>query len=456
MDFIGQHIVIVGLGDTGLASARYAAAHGARVTVLDSRDVPPQAEQLRAIVPAAELFTGPFDFRHLEDADYLLLSPGVSFRSPLAEAFRAKGGKVIGDFELFAQITAGKAGKIIAITGSNGKSTVTELVGHLCQQCGCDTVVAGNIGLPVLAALADREQVGRMPDVWVFELSSFQLDTTYSLNADAATVLNISEDHLDRYNDLLDYAHSKTAVFNGSGTQVLNRDDPLCRTMVRAERPVRWFAMSVDEPDYGLMKGADGYQLTIGNAPLMNVSELPLQGLHNAANALAALALCEAIGLPRSRLLEGLKTFRGLPHRVELVADFNGIAYIDDSKGTNVGATVAALQGMTRPVVLIAGGEGKGQDFSPLNAALARIGRAVLLIGRDAQKIRQALHGLDLPISDYPTLEEATRAAEQLAQAGDVVLLSPACASLDMFRNYAHRAEVFCDTVARIREEQTA
>ena len=454
MDFTGQHFVVVGLGDTGLASARYVAAHGARVTVLDSRDAPPQAAQLAAELPQARLFTGPFDAAHLSDADYLLLSPGVSFRSPLAQAFRERGGKVIGDFELFAQVTEGKAGKIIAITGSNGKSTVTELVGHLCRQCGCDTVVAGNIGLPVLAALAEREQMGIMPDVWVFELSSFQLDTTLTLHADAATVLNISEDHLDRYQDLLDYAHSKTAVFNGDGVQVLNRDDTLCRAMARAGRKVRWFSLGEGETDYGLAADGDSHQLIVGGQALYDVCDLPLQGLHNAANALAALALCEAIGLPRAELLAGLTTFRGLPHRVELVDEFDGVAYIDDSKGTNVGATVAALQGMTRRVVLIAGGDGKGQDFAPLQPALARIGRAVLLIGRDATQIRQALHGLALPVQDCQTLEEATCAAAQLAQNGDVVLLSPACASLDMFRNYAHRAQVFCDTVAQIKQER--
>lgn len=454
MDLTGQHFVVVGLGDTGLASARYLAAHGARVTVLDSRDAPPQAAQLAAELPQARLFTGPFDTACLADADYLLLSPGVSFRSPLAQAFRERGGKVIGDFELFAQMTAGQAGKVIAISGSNGKSTVTELTGHLCRYAGCDTIVAGNIGLPVLSALLEREQTGKMPDVWVFELSSFQLDTTYSLHADAATVLNISEDHLDRYQDLLDYAHSKTAVFNGHGVQVLNRDDALCRAMVRAGRPLRWFSLNDGEADYGLHQHNGNHQLTVDGKAVFDVNELPLQGLHNAANALASLALCEAIGLSRETLLAGLKSFRGLPHRVELVDEFDGVAYIDDSKGTNVGATVAALQGMTRRVVLIAGGDGKGQDFSPLQPALARIGRAVLLIGRDAPQIRQALNGLALPVQDCQTLEQATQAAAQLAQNGDVVLLSPACASLDMFRNYAHRAQVFCDTVAQIRQER--
>ena len=454
MDLTGQHFVVVGLGDTGLASARYIAAHGARVTVLDSRDAPPQAAQLAAELPQARLFTGPFDTACLVDADYLLLSPGISFRSPLAQAFRERGGKVIGDFELFALMTAGQAGKIIAITGSNGKSTVTELTGHLCRHAGCDTVVAGNIGLPVLSALLEREQTGKMPDVWVFELSSFQLDTTYSLHADAGTVLNISEDHLDRYQDLLDYAHSKTAVFNGHGVQVLNRGDALCRAMVRAGRHVRWFSLNEGEADYGLHLSNGSYQLTVDGGAIFDVSQLPLQGLHNAANALASLALCEAIGLPRDTLLAGLKSFHGLPHRVELVDEFDGVAYIDDSKGTNVGATVAALQGMTRRVVLIAGGDGKGQDFAPLQPALARIGRAVLLIGRDAPQIRQALNDLTLPVQDCQTLEQATLAAAQLAQSGDVVLLSPACASLDMFRNYAHRAQVFCDTVAQIKQER--
>jgi UDP-N-acetylmuramoylalanine--D-glutamate ligase len=455
MHFDNRHIVVVGLGDTGLASARWLSAHGARVTVADSRSAPPNLDSIKAQLPGVQLRLGEFTSKTFADADMLVVSPGMPVSTPQIADYEAYGGEVVGDVELFARAIVNSGAKVIAITGSNGKSTVTSLVGHLCEQAGLDTVVAGNIGLPVLAALQEREQSGKKPDVWVLELSSFQLETTWSLEPDAATVLNISEDHLDRYNDLLDYAHAKSAIFNGDGAQVLNRDDPLCRAMVRAGRQVAWFALN-QTAEYGLAQEGGQYWLTIGGEKVFDCAGMQLQGLHNAANALAALALTEAVGLPRATLVEGLKSFKGLPHRVELVDEFNGVAYIDDSKGTNVGATEAALNGMTRPVVLIAGGDGKGQDFSPLKPALERIGRAVLLIGRDAPAIRAALGDSRLPVTDFATLEQATRKAAELAQPGDVVLLSPACASLDMFKNYAHRAQVFIDTVAAIKAEGSA
>jgi UDP-N-acetylmuramoylalanine--D-glutamate ligase len=457
MDFADRHIAVVGLGGSGLAAARYLAAHGARVVVADSKPAPERVAELQRLVPAAELRVGAFDASTFAGVDMLVLSPGVPLKNPAVDAFRRAGGEVVGDVELLARAikangSKGKSSKVIAITGSNGKTTVTSLVGHLCQQSGLDTIVAGNIGLAVLEALLEREQSGKQPDVWVLELSSFQLETTYSLNADAATVLNISEDHLDRYNDLLDYAHAKTAVFNGKGVQVLNRDDILAPAMVRPGHVVKWF--SLKQPvEYSLSQQEGEYWLSAQGEAVLPQGKLQLQGLHNAANALAALALCDSIGLDRVALLQGLQSFEGLAHRVELVDEFGGVAWIDDSKGTNVGATEAALNGMTRKVVLIAGGDGKGQDFSPLAAACQRIARAVLLIGRDAGRIRAALADSGVPLQDCTTLEEATRAAAQLAQPGDVVLLSPACASLDMFRNYAHRAQVFIDTVAQLKTD---
>lgn len=455
MRFANRHIVVVGLGDTGLSAARWLAAHGATVTVADSRDNPPNAATLAAALPGVALKTGAFDDATFAGAEMLVVSPGVPVATPAIAAFRRAGGEAVGDVELFARAIAGRGAKVIAITGSNGKSTVTSLVGHLCQQAGLDTVLAGNIGLPVLDALAEREASDQPPDVWVLELSSFQLETTTSLNADAATVLNISEDHLDRYADLLDYAHSKSAIFNGNGVQVLNRDDALVRAMVRPGHEQRWFSLK-EAADYSLREDAGRYWLMEAGQPLFDCAEMSLQGLHNAANALAALALTEAIGLPRAALLEGLKTFKGLAHRVEFVAEVNGVSYIDDSKGTNVGATEAALNGMTRPVVLIAGGDGKGQDFAPLKPACVRIARAVVLIGRDAAKIRAALAGLTVPVVDCASLEDATREAASLAEAGDVVLLSPACASLDMFKNYAHRAQVFIDSVRTLKAGSVA
>ena len=452
MDLAKRHVIVIGLGDTGVSAARWLLAHGARVTIADSRDNPANAASVAAEL-GVSLRLGAFSDATFADADMLMVSPGVSSRSPAIADFARRGGEVVGDVELWARAIAGNGSKVIAITGSNGKSTVTSLVGHLCEAAGLDTAVCGNIGLPVLTALAEREAAGKQPDVWVVELSSFQLETTVSLRADAATVLNISEDHLDRYHDLLDYAHSKTAIFHGDGVQVLNRDDVFCRAMARAGRRVAWFSLREDA-DYALQQTAGQYRLAVGGEPVFDCADMPLQGLHNAANALAALALCEAIGLARAQLLPALKTFRGLAHRVEFVAEFGGVMYIDDSKGTNVGATEAALNGMTRRVVLIAGGDGKGQDFAPLAPACARIARAVVLIGRDAPAIRAALAGSGVPLTDCATLEEATRVAAAQAHSGDVVLLSPACASLDMFKNYAQRAQVFIDSVAQLQAEQ--
>ena len=453
MDFSNRHIVVVGLGDSGLAAARWLVAHHATVTVADSREVPAQAAALKATLPQVPLRTGEFTEATFADADMLVVSPGVPLATLAIQAWRENGGEVVGDIELFARAQHGSPSHLIAITGSNGKSTVTTLCGHLCQFAGCETIVAGNIGLPVLDALLRCEESGHWPAVWVLELSSFQLESTVSLCADAATVLNISEDHLDRYEDLLDYAHSKSAVFNGRGTQVLNAEDPLVCAMRREQHPVKWFSLT-EHTGYGLQQQDGKPWLQIDGEAVFDLHDLPLEGLHNAANALAALALCESIGIARNKLLAGLSSFRGLPHRVELVCEHDGIRYIDDSKGTNVGATVAALNGMVRPVILIAGGEGKGQDFLPLRAACQRIVRAVMLIGRDADNIAGVLADSAVPSRIFASLEEATLAAAELASTGEVVLLSPACASLDMFRNYVERAEVFKQTVQTLTEGQ--
>lgn len=452
IDLHGLTVGVVGLGDSGLSAARWLARRGVRLVVADSRPTPPHQAELAGHAPDAELRCGPFDASSFAGCDLLVVSPGVPLATAQIVAFAQAGGQVIGDVELFAQALAGQRSRVIAITGSNGKTTVTSLVGHLCQHAGLNTVVAGNIGLPVLDALCDIEDSGIWPEVFVLELSSFQLEGVRSLRADAATVLNISEDHLDRYQDLLDYAHSKTAIFAGDGVQVINQDDVFCRAMVRPGRAVRRFSLT-QPAQYGLCRDGQAVALAVDGTPVLDFASLQLTGLHNAANALAALALCEAIGLDRARLLAGLCSFKGLAHRVEHVLQLNGVDFYDDSKGTNVGATEAALNGMTRPVVLIAGGDGKGQDFSPLAPAVARIARAVLLIGRDAGQIEAALAGVSVPVQRVDTLEEATRLAYAAAQPGDVVLLSPACASLDMFRNYAHRAEVFIASARQLADE---
>jgi len=328
----------------------------------------------------------------------------------------------------------------------------------MCRKAGLNTVAAGNIGLPVLDALAEAERSGSAPDVYVLELSSFQLETTSSLNPVAATVLNVSEDHLDRYAGMTGYAAAKARIFAGCGVQVLNRQDAWSSGMATRGRKTTTFGLDAPKNDYqwGLRLSGGATWLAHGAQNLMTLEELPLAGLHNAANALAALALCSALDIPPAPLLATLREFKGLPHRVSKVTEIDGVTYYDDSKGTNVGATVAALSGMGGKAVLIAGGDGKGQDFSPLRAAVESYARAVVLIGRDGPKIGAVLSGCGVPLLTATTLEQAVTLAADQAQAGDAVLLSPACASWDMFRNYEHRAQVFIAAVQRLVGEEGA
>jgi len=340
--------------------------------------------------------------------------------------------------------------QIIAITGSNGKTTTTALTAHLLNAAGVPAIACGNISPSALDALMDAQDSGHLPQVWVVELSSFQLETTHHLNAAAATVLNISEDHLDRYEgSLANYSSAKSRVFQGQGLMVLNRDDDWSMANGRCGRKIVTFGMNAAPRgvDYGLVDGA----IWRGREKLLALADLKLSGLHNAANAMAALALCEAVGVAPERLLAPLKAFAGLPHRVETVAEIGGVLYVDDSKGTNVGATLAAIEGMGRPIAIVLGGDGKGQDFSPLKPALEKHGRAVALIGRDAAAIGMALEGSGLPTCILGDMEAAVRWLAAQAWAGDCVLLSPACASLDMYRNYAHRAQAFIDAVGGLK-----
>jgi UDP-N-acetylmuramoylalanine--D-glutamate ligase len=441
-----------------MSMARWLAGRGARVRAADSRAAPPNAEQLRAELPGIELHTGAFRPESFADAELIAISPGVPLAEPLVQAALARGVEVIGDIELFARVRDEFPGaRVIGITGSNGKSTVTEMIGAMVRAARTRTLVAGNIGLPILEALSEiTAGRRRRPDVFVLELSSFQLETTETLNVDAGAVLNLSEDHLDRYPGMREYAQAKARIFFGHGAQVINRGDAWTREMAGSARRVLTFGL--DEPReegaWGLRKLDGELWLAEGRANLMKVSELKVTGLHNAANALAALALCRAIGLPYEPLLDALFSFSGLPHRVQRVAEINGVAFFDDSKGTNVGATVAALEGMGRKVVLIAGGDGKGQDFSPLRDAVARHARAVVLIGRDRDRIAAAIESTGVVMVRASDMHEAVRASLALAHAGDAVLLSPACASFDMFRNYEHRAQVFVDEVGALEGTQ--
>jgi UDP-N-acetylmuramoylalanine--D-glutamate ligase len=453
VDWNGRKVVVLGLGDTGLSMARWLARRGAAVRVADSRAAPPHAARLARELPQAKLATGAFTSATLAGVDLIAISPGIDRReAPIAAAIR-RGVPVVGDVELFAQaLKTLIPPKVIAITGSNGKSTVTAMTGEMCRAAGCATAVAGNIGLPVLDALTAIEEGGPAPDVFVLELSSFQLESTASLWPDAATVLNVTEDHLDRYDGMAGYAAAKARIFAGTGAQVLNRDDPLSLGMGRGGRAAYSFGLEPPRADNEWGIALDGTQsvLAHGARRLMAVDELPLAGMHNAANALAAHALAHSIGLPDAPLIDALRRFEGLPHRMRKVAEIAGVAWYDDSKGTNVGATVAALNGMTRPAVLIAGGDGKGQDFSPLVPAVKARARAVVLIGRDAPLIERAIAGSGVAIERAGNMEEAVARASAAARPGDAVLLSPACASYDMFRDYVQRAEVFAAAVRRL------
>jgi len=459
MNLSGKQVLILGLGDTGLSMALYLSRLGARVRIADSRANPPMAGRLAEVVPNAVVHTGPFRAESFQKVDLIAISPGVDKREPLVAKAVANGVPLVGDVELFAQaisaLPQGKRPAVIGITGSNGKSTVTAMTGEMCRRAGLKTIVAGNIGLPVLDALMEAEQSGA-PDVYVLELSSFQLETTSSLRLNAATVLNISEDHMDRYPNMASYAAAKTNIFLHAKVQVLNRDDPQVMAMAVPRRTICSFGMNAPTKDreWGLIGPDDESFLAQGKETLMPVSDLPVVGSHNAANALAALALARAIDLPYPHLLDALRAFKGLPHRVEKVAEIDGVTYIDDSKGTNVGSTLAALSGMGAPVILIAGGEGKEQDFSPLKDVIAKHARVVILIGRDAALIESAICASQVPVEQAATLQDAVRRAARLAQSGDVVLLSPACASFDMFRNYIHRAEVFIEAVMKLKQSK--
>ena len=451
-----KRVLVLGLGETGLSALRWLATKGAVLSVADSRDNPPNVDDLARDMPQVAIYTGKFKTHILLDAELIVISPGVALSEPAVQAAIGHGIPVIGDVELFAQYRP-KNAKVIAITGSNGKTTVTTLVGEICKAAGLNTIVAGNIGLPVLDALQMD-----VPDIYVLELSSFQLETTINLHVDAATVLNVCEDHMDRYYTIADYAAAKSRLLKHVKVAVLNRDDAISLAM-QAENIITFglnAAPTVN--DFGLIQNGEWW-FASGQRKLCKISELKIAGQHNVANALAAAALCSAVGIEKLAIVESLRVFKGLPHRVEWVANIDDVDYYDDSKGTNVGATCAAIAGMTkndnghnRPqkVVLIAGGDGKGQDFSPLAAAVQTNGRAVVLIGRDASLIEAVLQATDIPRYQAIDLPEAVNIAKRVAQAGDAVLLSPACASFDMFNNYVHRAEVFVDAVKHLQVDR--
>lgn len=438
-------ILIVGLGKTGLSVARFLARRGQSFAVADSRMEPPGLAELRAECPQAAVHLGPFEAGLFRGFSTLVVSPGIAVAEPAIQAAAAAGAEIIGDIELFARHAQAP---VIAITGSNGKSTVTTLVGELLAAAGRKVLVGGNLGTPALDLLAGPNDA----EIYVLELSSFQLETTSSLRPAASVVLNLSEDHMDRYPDLAAYAEAKGRVYQGAAVAVVNRDDDWSLRLAGGSNAAHTVSFGLDAPaagQWGVVEDQDGETwLARGAQCLIRARELSLRGRHNLANALAALALIEAVGVEPAAILDALRRFAGLPHRSQFVGHFHGLDWINDSKGTNVGATAAALAGQGRPVVLIAGGLGKGQDFGLLRPLIAEKARGVVLIGQDAGLIAQAWAGA-APIVQASDMGDAVAKAAELGQPGDVVLLSPACASFDMFKGYDHRGDVFVAEVRR-------
>ncbi|NLC35776.1 MAG: UDP-N-acetylmuramoyl-L-alanine--D-glutamate ligase [Alcaligenaceae bacterium] len=481
--------LVLGLGETGLAAVRWCLRHGVALRIADTREAPAGLEALldqAAGRPDIRLGSEALAATVLQGVTRVVLSPGLCPSDEPLAAFlaqaRAQGTEIIGEIELFALALAdlaqqGYQPKVLAVTGTNGKTTVTALARRLAEASGLQAVAAGNISPPALTALMEALDNDALPDLWVLELSSFQLESTHSLRSDAAVVLNLSQDHLDWHGSMQAYAAAKARLLAGAQVRIVNRDDALVMAMVEGLQLPEVRSFGRGQPEYegdlGLeenhgiewlsvvplteaepMSAAARRKLketparpTGAAQRLMPVEALRLRGRHNALNALAALALVQAVGSGLAPMLHALREYGGEPHRCEFLRSVAGVDFVNDSKGTNVGATVAALEGMGRPVVLIAGGLGKGQDFSPLAQAVKRHAKAVVLIGQDAPLIRAALGEVFAAVSEAATMEEAVTAAMAQAAEGDVVLLSPACASMDMFQNYMQRGHRFAGAV---------
>jgi UDP-N-acetylmuramoylalanine--D-glutamate ligase len=433
----GDRWLVIGLGKSGASACRYLLGEGAEVTVTDSRANPPALAEVQSLRVALKLngFMAPHPSSQLRGA---VISPGISLKEPFVQELVAAGVEVIGDTELFARAVAAP---VIGITGANGKSTVTTLVGEMAKRAGKRVAIGGNLGTPALDLLDIRTEL------YVLELSSFQLESIHSLRCVAATVLNLSQDHLDRHGSMEAYAEAKARIYNNCQVAVFNRDDRETRRNLKSAAKAVSFGL--DEPlngDYGVIVAEGQHWLNCGSARLVMQTALKIYGMHNTANALAALALADAAGIPRNAAIEALIEFKGLRHRCEFVAKTDSVSWFNDSKGTNVGSTLAALKGLPGPIVWLGGGLSKGQDFSDLAEALAQKGRAAVLFGQDAEKIEHDIFGA-LPIYREPTMREAIVRAREIAAPGDRVLLSPACASFDQFRNYEDRGDQFCAVI---------
>jgi len=432
-------VLIVGLGKTGFSVAKFLQQYGIQFAVVDSRNKPPMNDALIQAYPDTAIFTGGFDKSAFDVATHLVVSPGVSLQeNSIQKAIQART-KIVSDIDLFACATDQP---IIAVTGSNGKSTVTTMLESMGNRSAIRTVAGGNLGIPALDLLDESVEL------YVIELSSFQLERTSALNAKAATVLNISPDHLDRHHTLAGYIEAKQKVFSGNGRMILNEDDEIVKDMVVANREFISFSLQTNT-GFHLEERLGEIYLMDGTSPLMKQKELPLEGMHNVANALAALALGKTVGLDMQSMCRALRDFKGLEHRMQRVAKVKGVTWVNDSKATNIGACVAALQGCQEKIVLIAGGDAKGAEMTELIPVIKEKTKCVVLIGKDANKIELAINGC-VPSYQAKTIKEAVQIAAELANAGESVLLSPACASMDQFKNYQERGDKFMAAVLEL------
>ncbi|MDC1311618.1 UDP-N-acetylmuramoyl-L-alanine--D-glutamate ligase [Burkholderiales bacterium] len=447
----GQIVLVLGAGKTGLSIVRWFAGKGVTVVLADSHSDAPGIAQIRQEFPKMTIYTGPFNDCIFTDVDMVVSSPGVPLKEIPLQKLKKSGVPVIGDVEIFLRENVRqRGGNVIAITGTNGKSTVTQMVESVLNACGLDVVAVGNIGIPVLDVLVQIELgLREMPDVFVLELSSFQIDTTYSFQYDASVVLNVSEDHLDRYRDFEAYMQSKFRIYSGRGAKVVNRDDLMILNATSDLNEVITFGLSPPDTDrsWGVSEIAGDQWIVRGQQQICRCRDLRVPGAHNVCNALAAFALCSTLVCVNEAAVKGLLSYEGLDHRMQWIADVSGVRFYNDSKATNVSATAAAISGMPTRCVLLLGGQSKKQTFDALVDLIRQKVRAVVLIGQDAKLIRQGIESSGVTIFEASDLKSAVRIASRVAEPGEIVLFSPACASFDMFENYAHRGDVFADAV---------
>lgn len=429
-------VLVVGLGETGFSVAKFLQNQGLKFAVVDSRDKPPLNDSLLLEYPDTPVFTGGFDKAAFKVATHLIVSPGVSLEEESIKKALFNGAKLVSDIDLFA---CANDKPVVAITGSNGKSTVTTMLGAMGNASGRITAIGGNLGVPALNLL------DKSVELYVIELSSFQLERTSLLKATVATVLNVSADHLDRYSDMASYIKEKVRVFAGQGVMVLNEDDKIVKAMNKEGRTTITFTTKGNTGFHIEEQQGESWLLN-AEQPLMPRAELPLEGLHNVSNALAALALGTVIGLNKDAMCHALREFKGLKHRMQKIAEVNGVTWVNDSKATNIGACIAALKGYENKVLLIAGGDAKGANVDELVPTIKEKTKCVVLMGKDAEMIERAIAGC-VPSYKVKTIQEAVQLAATLAQEGENVLLSPACASLDQYKNYQERGEKFASAV---------